>query len=71
MSKKLFVFVYPTDDEPDMVVRADSLEAAVNYYVEKHTNDDEDEDASYVESILEGDSEVRVYYIDDDEVRHV
>jgi hypothetical protein len=71
MSKKLFVFVFPTDDRPDMVVNADSLEAAVNYYVEQHSNGDEYNDARYVKSILKRHSEVRVYYIDDDSVRYV
>jgi hypothetical protein len=54
-----------------MVVGADSLEAAVNYYVEQNTNGDEYNDARYVKSILKGHSEVRVYYIDDDSVRYV
>jgi hypothetical protein len=71
MKKSLFVFVWPSDDEPVMVVRADSLEDAVNHYVTKNTSDDDDEDASYVESILEGDSEIRVYSIDEDTVEVV
>jgi len=70
MKKTLFVFVYPYDDAPSMVVRADSLEDAVNHYVTTNTNDAY-EAASYMESIREGYSEVRVFSIDEDTVEVV
>ena len=70
MKKTLFVFVYPSDDEPAMVIRADSLEDAVNHYVTKNTNDAR-EHADYVELIRGGHSEIRVFSIDEDNVEIV